>query len=147
MCGQSYLPEVMIELSRNMHYHWCVAYLTPGGQSPQLWSKRTNTFWKPVLWFTKGNYTGGLIGDVIKSPTNDNDKDYHRWGQSLGGFSEIIEKFTYPGQSILDPFLGGGTTGVAAVITGRHFIGTDINSENIRISKERIMEAIDNARS
>jgi len=142
MCGQSYLPDVIKELCKNMTYHWCMAYLTPGGQSPQLWNKKTNTFWKPVLWLTKGKYKGDLIGDVLKSPPNDNDKQFHDWGQSLGGFREIIEKFTYPGQTILDPFLGGGTTGVAAVTMGRKFIGADIDKKNIAVSRERILEAL-----
>lgn len=141
MVGQSYLPEVIGRLSENMAYHWCMAYLTPGGQSPQLFQKRVNTFWKPVLWFKKGNYVGDYIGDVLKSPVNDNDKRFHEWGQSLGGMKDIIQKFTNPGDLILDPFLGGGTTGVAAVTMGRRFIGADIDIENIAKSNERIKGA------
>jgi site-specific DNA-methyltransferase (adenine-specific) len=145
MCGQSYLPDVIAELSREMKYHWCMAYITPGGQSPQLWGKRTNTFWKPVLWFTKGDYAGDYIGDVFKSPPNDNDKRFHEWGQSLGGFKEIVERFTYPGQTILDPFLGGGTTGIASVTTGRFFIGTDTDGDSIEIARGRIRETLEDA--
>ena len=44
MCGQSYLNEVMRALCVHMTYHWTLCYLTPGGQSPRLWNKRTNTF-------------------------------------------------------------------------------------------------------
>lgn len=141
MVGQSYLPEVMRLLGKHMNYHWCLAYLTPGGQSPQLWHKRTNTFWKPVLWYTKGEYIGDYIGDVLKSPPNDNDKQFHEWGQSLGGMEDIVERFTNPGEVILDPFAGGGTTGVAAVLKGRKFIGADIARENIEITEKRVREA------
>lgn len=141
MVGQSYLPEVMRLLGKHMNYHWCLAYLTPGGQSPQLWHKRTNTFWKPVLWYTKGEYIGDYIGDVLKSPPNDNDKQFHEWGQSLGGMEDIVERFTNPGEVILDPFAGGGTTGVAAVLKGRKFIGADISRENIEITEKRVREA------
>lgn len=140
MCGQSYLPEVMQNLCVSMKYHWCMAYQTPGGQSPQLFHKRVNTFWKPVLWFTKGDYSGDYIGDVLKSPPNDNDKQFHEWGQSLGGMKDIVGRFTNPGDVILDPFLGGGTTGVAAVTMSRRFIGSDIEQNNIDISKNRIAE-------
>lgn len=140
MVGQSYLPEVIQRLSEHMTYHWCMAYLTPGGQSPQLFHKRVNTFWKPVLWFKKGNYNGDYIGDVLKSPTNDNDKRFHEWGQSLGGMRDIIERFTNPNDLILDPFLGGGTTGVAAVTMGRRFIGADIDLQNVAKSDQRIKE-------
>lgn len=145
MCGQSYLPEVIRNLGAVLNYHWCMAYITPGGQSPQLFHKKVNTFWKPVLWFTKGDYSGDYIGDVLKSPPNDNDKRFHEWGQSLGGMKDIVERFTNPGDVILDPFLGGGTTGVAAVTTGRRFIGVDIEQENIKVSEKRIMEEYVNA--
>lgn len=145
--GQSYLPEVMQELGRHMSYHWIMSYLTPGGQSPQLFRKRVNTFWKPVLWYVNGEYTGDYIGDVLKSPVNANEKDYHKWGQSLGGMLDIVERLTNPGDVILDPFLGGGTTGVAAVSTGRKFIGTDIETINVENSRERIQEAYRNAGS
>lgn len=141
MAGQSYLPEVVQLLGSHMDYHWCLAYLTPGGQSPQLWHKRTNTFWKPVLWYVKGGYDGDYIGDVLKSPPNDNDKQFHEWGQSLGGMKDIVERFTDPGDVILDPFTGGGTTGVAAVSMGRRFIGTDIERGNIETTERRVKEA------
>ena len=39
----------------------------------------------------------------------------------------IIEAFSEPGETILDPFMGGGTTLVEAITCGRHAIGTDIN--------------------
>jgi site-specific DNA-methyltransferase (adenine-specific) len=147
MVGQSYLPEVMLELGQWMQYHWCLSYLTPGGQSPQLWHKKTNTFWKPVLWYTKGEYAGDYIGDVLKSPPNDNDKRFHEWGQSLGGMRDIVERFTCPGHTILDPFVGGGTTGVAAVTMGRRFIGADIVPENIATATQRICEGYEYAGS
>ena len=145
MCGQSYLPDVINQLCTAMKYHWCMVYETPGGQSPQLFHKRVNTFWKPLLWFTKGDYAGDYIGDVLKSPANDNDKRFHEWGQSLGGMQDIVQRFTNPGDIILDPFLGGGTTGVAAVTMGRKFIGADIEQKNVDISEQRIKEAYANA--
>lgn len=140
MCGQSYLPEVIARLGEHMDYHWCLAYLTPGGQSPQLFHKRVNTFWKPVLWFVKDDYNGDYTSDVLKSDVNDNDKRFHEWGQSLSGMRDIVERFTNPGDVILDPFLGGGTTGVAACGMGRRFIGADLRAENIAISHRRIWE-------
>ena len=99
------------------------------------------------MWFVKDEYTGDYIGDVLKSPPNDNDKRFHEWGQSLGGMRDIVERFTNPGDVILDPFLGGGTTGAAAVSMNRKFIGVDIEQKNIDISMERIKEVYANARS
>jgi site-specific DNA-methyltransferase (adenine-specific) len=138
MVGQSYLPEIMAALGAGLRYHWTLAYLTPGGQSVQLWERKVNTFWKPVLWFVKGDYKGDWIGDVCRSDPNDNDKRFHEWGQSESGMADIIHRFTYPGQTICDPFVGGGTTGVVAVKTGRLFVGIDSDRNAIAKTKERI---------
>lgn len=138
MIGQSYMPEVIELLGRHMSYYWIMPYLTPGGGSPLLYQKRVNTFWKPVLWYVKGEYKGDYIGDILKSP--ESDKRFHEWGQSLGGMQDIVSRLSNPNDVILDPFLGGGTTGAAAVSMGRKFIGTDIKPENVEISKKRIME-------
>ena len=138
MTGQSYLPEYISLLGQHMTYYWTMNYLTPGGGAPQLFQKRVNTYWKPVLWYVKGEYKGDFIGDVLKSP--ESDKRFHEWGQSLGGMKDIIERLTNPGDIILDPFLGGGTTGAATVSMARKFIGTDIEQKNIEISQKRIME-------
>lgn len=142
MCGQSYLPEVLKRLTEKMTYHWTLCYLTPGGQSPSLWAKNTNTFWKPIIWLTKEGYKGDYVGDVIKTEVNTNDKRFHQWGQSENGFASIIERFTYPNDVIFDPFLGGGTTGICAALMNRKFIGTDISEECISITKERVMERL-----
>jgi site-specific DNA-methyltransferase (adenine-specific) len=136
MCGQSFLPDVIDALSKHLSYQWVLAYLTPGGQSAQLWDRKVNTFWKPLLWFTKGKYTGDWIGDVCNS--TENDKQYHKWGQSVGGMAAIIERFTVPGELICDPFCGAGTTGVAAIKMNRLFVGVDIDSEAITTAKGRL---------
>jgi len=48
---------------------------------------------------------------------------------------------TPTGGTILDPFMGSGTTGVACVQTGRKFIGIEIDPGYFEIAKKRIMEA------
>jgi len=39
---------------------------------------------------------------------------------------------------VLDPFVGSGTTCIAALRTGRHFIGIDIDEGYVKIARERI---------
>jgi hypothetical protein len=55
--------------------------------------------------------------------------------------AEIIADFTKPDQTILDPFMGSGTTGVAAVQLGRSFIGIEQSTEYFEIACERIDKA------
>jgi DNA modification methylase len=139
MAGQSYLPDVIKCLdSAGLKYHWCLSYLTPGGQATQLWDRKVNTFWKPVFWFVKGEYKGDWIGDVAKSDPNDNDKAHHYWGQSESGMYDLVNRFTYPGEVVCDPFCGGGTTGVVCVETGRNFIGIDVDAQAIETTKSRL---------
>jgi len=54
---------------------------------------------------------------------------------------EIIIDFTQEGDTILDPFMGSGTTGVACVQTGRNFIGIEIDENYFKIAQKRVHEA------
>jgi modification methylase len=53
----------------------------------------------------------------------------------------FIELFTYAGDLVLDPFMGSGTTAVAAIETGRHFAGYETDPAYIEIAIERITRA------
>jgi len=145
MAGQSYLPEVMTALAASLNYHWTLAYLTPGGQAVQQWERQVNTFWKPVLWYVKGELDGDWSGDVIKSDVNDNDKRFHHWGQSESGMARLVERFSRAGDLVCDPFVGGGTTAVAALARGRRFLGIDVDEQAVKdtISRLANLEAQD----
>ena len=137
MVGQSYLPQIVAALGGHLTYHWTLAYLTPGGQAVQLWQRKVNTFWKPVLVYVKGAYAGDWLGDVTRSEVNDNDKRHHHWGQSESGTADLVDRLTKPGQLIVDPFLGGGTTAVIANDLGRRFVGCDIDETCIATTTAR----------
>jgi len=53
----------------------------------------------------------------------------------------LIELYTYRGDLVLDPFIGSGTTAVAAVQSGRHYIGFDTEQTYIDLAASRIEEA------
>ena len=142
MVGQSYLPEIVAQLANNLNYHWTLAYLTPGGQAVQVWDRKANTFWKPILWFTKGKYAGDWVGDVCRSQANDNDKQHHRWGQSVSGMSDLLKRFVYPGQTVCDPFSGAGTTGIAAIEAGCRFVALDVDTDCIEKTRARVGAAL-----
>lgn len=54
---------------------------------------------------------------------------------------ELLYRYTQPSQSVVDFFMGSGTTGVACVQTGRRFIGIEIEEKYFRIAVKRITEA------
>jgi len=137
MCGQSYLAQIYALMAKHLSYYWTGCYLTLGQPTP-LRARQVNTTWKPLLMFTKpdGNYKGKIFGDVFKSDSND--KRLHEWGQSESGMSAIVSGICLPGTTILDPFLGAGTTGVAAIRHGCLFTGFDVDAECVKLSHARI---------
>lgn len=52
----------------------------------------------------------------------------------------FINLFTQPGDVVLDPFIGSGTTAVAAIQLGRQYCGIDINPEYVEMSRARVAE-------
>lgn len=53
----------------------------------------------------------------------------------------LIELYTYQGDLVLDPFLGSGSTAVAAVETARHYVGFDTEAEYVALARSRIEAA------
>jgi DNA modification methylase len=49
-----------------------------------------------------------------------------------------IELYTYSNEVVLDPFMGSGATAIAALATGRRYVGYDIDEQFVRLSKQRI---------
>ncbi len=51
--------------------------------------------------------------------------------------------YTKPGDVVLDPFMGSGSTAVAAVMEGRHYVGYEISETYCRIAEERVRKVRD----
>ena len=144
MSGQYHLPEVISLLGENLDYLWTIAYLTPGGTATHVFPRKVNSSWKPILVFGRQGerYGGPAYGDVARSPVNGADKSHHHWGQSEAGMSDLMRRFVEPGQVVLDPFIGGGTTAVVALALGARVIGFDIDPAAIETTRQRIAEVI-----
>jgi modification methylase len=52
----------------------------------------------------------------------------------------LIQLYTYAGENVLDPFIGSGQTALAALRSGRHYVGYDNNLEYILLALARIKE-------
>jgi DNA modification methylase len=55
------------------------------------------------------------------------------------GFERLVQAFSSPGDLICDPFLGSGTTAVAALAHGRRFIGADIDARTVEAARNRLV--------
>ena len=58
----------------------------------------------------------------------------------------LIKTYTSPGETILDNCMGSGSTGEAAINTGRKFIGIEKDAHYYKVAKERIKGAIENVK-
>jgi modification methylase len=133
-----------------------------GSASPSTawgsWMSATNPTLRDVheyiLVFSKGN--NGRLNTDKKKNTITRD-EFMEFTKSVWTFSpqqarsvghpapfpvelplRLIKLYTFEGDVILDPFIGSGTTAIAALAAKRHFVGYDIEKDYINLSKERI---------
>lgn len=114
-------------------------------------------FWKPLVWdkqkigmgyhyrsrhefilfFEKGkrklNHLG--IPDVLACPRIHGGYPTEK---PVGVSAVLVEQSTQPGELVIDPFMGSGSVGVAAVKQQRHFWGNDISDESLSIASQRL---------
>lgn len=65
----------------------------------------------------------------------------HPTQKPLELLNRIVLASTRPGDIVLDPFQGSGTTGIAAFKEGRHYIGIEVEEEYLRTSIKRLKDA------
>jgi site-specific DNA-methyltransferase (adenine-specific) len=85
---------------------------------------------------------GKREGSVFQFAKVNPNKMVHPTEKPVDLIEKIISKFTDENAVILDPFAGSGSTGVAAVNTGRKFIGFELDDKYFEIAKQRINDAV-----
>lgn len=134
LMGQTYLPEVYRRLDGGRPYRWTGCYITSGAGYVSH-PRKVQSNWKPLLVYGGGR----RFSDVVRSEGNDAAaKSNHKWGQDYRAFHTIIERLTDRDSLVVDPFMGSGTTLVAAHALGRDAIGCDTDEESVRRARERI---------
>ena len=117
---------------------------------------------EPILWFVKPYVIGSTIADnvlahgvgafneeafvryektpdnVLKSGFAKGEGGRHVAQKPVKLLRTLIELTTLPGQLVLDPFCGSGSTLVAAKLTGREYLGFDIDPDVVEVAKERL---------
>jgi site-specific DNA-methyltransferase (adenine-specific)/modification methylase len=82
------------------------------------------------------NFDRGTFDNVLQIKRERNKDCKAAFPLSLA--SIIIDNFTNESDVVMDPFMGSGTTGVAAAALGRSFIGVELNEKLFNIAKERM---------
>lgn len=117
---------------------------------------------EPIAWFIKPYKIGGTIADNVlqhgvgamnfeeckvqgSNPTNvlefgfgKNEKRLHEAQKPIQLIEFLIKLTTIENQTVLDPFMGSGTTAVAAKQLNRHFVGFEANPKYHRAALERL---------
>jgi site-specific DNA-methyltransferase (adenine-specific) len=52
----------------------------------------------------------------------------------------LIKLYTFEGEVVLDPFVGSGTTAIAALQTNRYYIGYDVEAKYVELAEKRIKD-------
>jgi len=89
---------------------------------------------------------GALVSDVwtdIHRIRHNVRRDQHPCQLPVPLLERIILMSTDPGDIVLDPFLGTGTTAIAAKALGRNFIGIEIDPDYIKIAQQKLAETRD----
>lgn len=134
--GCFHLPEVIAQLDEHLPYWWTLAVVHDGAFT-QIRSRRVNSGWKPLVVFHQpGRSPHGWPSDVLTE--GQREKSGHEWQQAEAEAATLIEALTEPGDLIVDPFLGSGTTAAAAVALGRRVIGCDIEAAHVKTAQERV---------
>ena len=79
-----------------------------------------------------------LKRDIIESPVESTKDNHHPAVYPLYIIQEIMKLLSERGDFVLDPFMGSGTTGVAAKILNRDYLGIEINTGYVELAKRRI---------
>lgn len=120
-----------------------------------MWFVKDN---KKFRWNTEAQYSSSELNEFKKGMSGTAVHPYKRltnvWtdipetltGKVKGHYTakqvelitRLVRTATLPGDTVLDCFMGSGTTGIAALAEGCHFIGCDINNEFVELAKTRI---------
>jgi site-specific DNA-methyltransferase (adenine-specific) len=114
--------------------------------SPQFTGDRPGTGWEAVACLHRpgkkrwngGGHHGVWTHNIVKVGDR---LQKHPTEKPLGLLVQWVYQFSDKGESVLDPFMGSGTTGVACMNLGRKFIGIEIEERYFDIACERIENA------
>lgn len=86
--------------------------------------------------------TGTRYPSSVQKFSNGNNGNVHPTQKPVALFEYLIRTYTNEGELVLDNCIGSGTTAVAAINTGRNFIGIEREPEYCEIARQRMADAI-----
>ena len=144
MAGGSYKDRIMSDMRKHLTYHWDYHFQLTGSLTgkvhPHGAHKPIIVRTKSILAFSKGKSAARTVTYSLMSGTG-GDKEYHRWGQDVVSARYYIDCFSRPGDVVLDPFGGGGTTAEAARLIGRRWLLMDSDPVAVATARARLLRS------
>ena len=146
--GQEYLEEIM-RVSKDIILWGGQYYLDYLGNANCwiIWDKendgvdQANFEMAWTTFKTSNRIFRYLWRGMLQANMKDKDFKYHPTQKPISLMRYCIEKYSEKNKTVLDPFMGSGTTGVACKELGRNFIGIEIDKGYFDIAKKRIDQA------
>ncbi len=108
---------------------------------PETKKARTRSIFVGKKWLEIG-YNPKDVWRVTRLHRQDREREDHPTQKPLGIVERMVLASCPPGGLVLDPFMGSGTTAVAALKHGRRFAGFEINEEYFAMVKRRIARVV-----
>jgi 16S rRNA G966 N2-methylase RsmD len=136
LVGNFMFPELIEEFGKYLKYYWIAGVYLSEGHKIDFAGWNILSKWRPILIYYKPPLRKISFMDFLLSEKKE--KEYHEWQFTLPESEYFIEKFSLPGDLVLDPFVGTGTFAIACMRKKRRFLGFEVNEENYNIALERI---------
>jgi len=136
--GHLQLMAALEIFKEKLRFWWIICCLHSGGNT-LMREYGIYAGWKPILWFVKKTRDNPniIVNDVI---SGGKEKDRHEWQQAEAEAEYWINKLCPEGGFVCDPFLGSGTTAIAAAKLGRKWMGFEIDTDTAKMASKRISE-------
>lgn len=136
--GDIWKYHAMMQLGRYLTYHW--DYVSLGtGYGLMIWSRKVIARHKSILAFVKGNGKPRYNSLSVWTGSGQ-DKRFHVWGQDESTARYYIDVFSREGDTVWDPFCGGGTISSVCKQIGRNFIAFEKDEQTALIARQRLVE-------
>lgn len=103
------------------------------------------SLWEPILFygrFDRSSRSSDLFEFELERQQIGHTNKEHPCPKQIKLWNDLVYHYSKENDIILDPFLGSGTTAVAAKQLGRKFIGIEINPEYCKIAEQRLQQEI-----
>lgn len=128
--GQTSLPKILADMSKHLRFWWlCGCYHS--GNPTRMTELGIINHWKPLIWLVKDTRRDRMtfVDDVVSGGSEKTD---HDWQQAQSEAEYFIDFLTISGEMVFDPFVGSGTTCIAARKLGRNWIGCDTDPDAVQ---------------